>query len=360
MTPKENLLITLRRTGFDYVPVDFKFCDSQVEAFKKRFGHDDYRSYFNLSHREVEVPLKKNYVNGHDLFKRETLPADTNFDEYGIGHSKGSEFAFHMTRMHHPLKGCENSKEIEDYPLPEVDRNKLPQFAAEVKAIHDRGLAAFGFMQMTIWEASWYLRSMEELMVDMMLGDEKANLLLDRITDYSISKAKAYVECGVDILSLGDDIGTQIAPMIDVGMWEEWLKPRLMKVIQAARAIKPDVLIFYHSCGYVTPFIEGLIDAGVDILNPLQPECMNSFDVAKQYSDRISFWGTVGTQQLLPFGKPEEVRAFVLKMLNACGKKGGIVMGPTHLVEPEVPWENLVALYEAAKEFSNSTKLISV
>ena len=355
-TPRENLLNTLRRKGFDYTPVDFKFCDSQVEDFKKRFGHDDYRTYLGMSHREVEVPLIRNYSDPRALFLRETLPVDIEFDEYGIGHSKGSEFAFHMTRMHHPLKGCTDPKEIENYPLPEVDKSKLPEFAAQVKKIHDQGLAAFGFMQMTIWEASWYLRSMEELMIDMMMGDEKAALLLDRITEYSASKARAYVECGVDILSLGDDIGTQIAPMIDVGMWEEWLKPRLIKVIQDARKIKPDVLIFYHSCGFVEPFIEGLIDAGVDILNPVQPECMNANDVIKKYGDRISFWGTVGTQQLLPFGKPEEVRETVLATLKAAGKRGGICIGPTHLVEPEVPWENLLALRDAAAEYSQSVK----
>jgi uroporphyrinogen decarboxylase len=351
MIPRENLLRTLRRQGFDQVPVDFKICRSQIEDFKKRFGHEDYQGYFGLSHRELEIPLRSNYSDGHKLFPRETLPPDTLFDEYGIGHSKGSALAFHMTRMHHPLRGCTSLEEIAGYPLPEVDTARLPLFRKAVDDLHDLGLAAFGFMQMTVWEASWYLRSMEELLMDIMLGDEKATLLLDRVTEYGCSKAQAYAACGADILSLGDDIGTQYSIMMDVGMWEEWFKPRLVKVIQAARAVKPDILIFYHSCGYVTPFIEGLIQAGVDILNPIQPECMSFDEVHDLAGDRLSFWGTIGTQQVLPFGTADEVRKTVLSRLKKCGTQGGIVIGPTHLVEPEVPWENLLALRDAAKAF---------
>ena len=80
----------------------------------------------------------------------------------------------------------------------------------------------------------------------------------DRITDFACAKAAAYARAGVDILSLGDDIGTQQTIMIDVGMWEQWLKPRLSRVIETARAINPDVLIFYHSCGYIIPLITAI------------------------------------------------------------------------------------------------------
>ena len=353
MTPRENLLKTLRRQGFDQVPVDFKLCSSQIHSFRSRYGNEDYQTFFGLSHRELEIPLKINYHDGRQLFPREKLPADTLFDEYGIGHSKGSELAFHMTRMHHPLKGCRSAEEIALYPLPEVDMDKLPQFREVIDDLHSKGIAAYGFMQMTVWEASWYLRSMEELLMDIMTGDEKATLLLDRVTGFGASKARAYAECGADILSLGDDIGTQHSIMMDVGMWEEWFKPRLIRVIKAARSIKPDILIFYHSCGYVVPFIEGLISAGVDILNPVQPECMDFNKVHDLAGGRISFWGTIGTQQVLPFGTPDDVRKTVFSRLEKCGPKGGIVIGPTHLVEPEVPWENLLALFDAAGEFSH-------
>lgn len=274
--PREDLLRCLRRKGFEKVHVDFVFCPSQIEDFRKRFGNDDYESFMGLSHRKVEIPVRRNFYDGRKLFPREILPESTTFDEYGVGHSKGSELAFHMTRMHHPLQGA-GVDEIINYPYPTVDDSLLTGFCNKIESIHNQGLASLGFMQMTVFEASWYLRSMEQLMMDMMTENEAGIILLDKITEFACSKAKAYAEAGLDILSLGDDIGTQASLMMDTGTWEQWLRPRLRKVIETARDIKPDILIFYHSCGYIEPFIGRLIDTGVDIINPIQPECM-SFD----------------------------------------------------------------------------------
>jgi uroporphyrinogen decarboxylase len=354
-TPRENILKTLRREGFESVPVDFVLCSSQIARFKEQFDHEDYQSYFGLCHRSFEMNVQRNYKLGPDQFKREVLPESTVFDEYGIGHSKGSAAAFHMTRMHHPLKGAD-LHEILNYPYPTVPEGELENVAEKVALLREKGLASFAFMQMTVWEASWYLRSMEELMIDMMMEDEKATALFDLITDFAISKAVTYAKAGVDILSLGDDIGTQNTIMMDVQLWEIWLKPRLAKVIEAARQVKPDILIFYHSCGHVTPFIDQLIEVGVDILNPIQPECMSFDEVHDKYGKRLSFWGTLGTQELLPFGTKEQVLETTLSRLNICGEKGGIVIGPTHMVEPEVPWENLTAIMEAVELFQKSRR----
>jgi uroporphyrinogen decarboxylase len=236
-----------------------------------------------------------------------------------------------------------------------VDELRLKEFRNEINALKDKGLASLGFMQMTVWEASWYLRSMEELMFDMMTENEAATLLLDKITDFACSKARAYAHAGIDILSVGDDIGTQTTIMMDIELWEKWLQPRLIKVIQSAKAIKPDILIFYHSCGYILPFIDKLIESGVEILNPIQPECMSFEEVHDNWGARLSFWGTLGTQQLLPYGSAKEVYGQTLANLMKCGRKGGIVIGPTHMVEPEVSWENLTAITEAITEFNRMT-----
>ena len=122
-------------------------------------------------------------------------------------------------------------------------------------------------------------------------------------------------------------------------------------MIAAGRQVKPDLLIFYHSCGYVLPFIDELIEIGVDILNPVQPECMDFAEVHAKFGSRLSFWSTIGTQSTLPFGTPAQVKEVVERNLRLCGTKGGIVIGPTHMVEPEVPWENLVAMKEACEQF---------
>jgi uroporphyrinogen decarboxylase len=342
------MLKALRREGCDGVPVDFIFCPSQVEAFEKRFGHADYPAYFGQYHRDVHIELEAQFADGRALHKTE-LPPDTVIDAWGVGHSKGSEAAMHMTYMHCPLRGDCTVEDVENYPYPKIKDGERERVTREGEALHAQGLAAVGVMQMTVWEAAWYIRSMEDLMEEMMCDEETARLHLDKVTAISCERAAMYAECGCDIIQLGDDIGMQQSIMMSVELWKEWLKPRLERVVQAAKAVNPEVLIFYHSCGYILPFLEELADAGIEILNPIQPECMDFEEVYARIGDRMSFWGTIGTQQLLPFGTPEQVRAEVRKNLELCGIKGGMVMGPTHMVEPEVPWENLEALVDECR-----------
>lgn len=350
-TPRDNLLRSLRRQGFDRVPIDpTGFCPSQIDAFKQRFGHDDIHGWFGSSHRNVWLPLQRTYTDPAILYPRETLPVDTDVDDWGVGHSHQSG-CYHMTHMHHPLAGDAPVEEIRRHPLPVIRPGAQAELAVQVREWHAKGLAVRGDMACTVWEAAWYLRSMEDLMADMMGEDERATRLFDRVTTIACERIRAYAAAGCDIVQLGDDIGMQATPMMNPSLWRAWLKPRLAKVIAAGREVKPDLLIFYHSCGFVLPFIDELIDIGVDILNPVQPECMDFADVHARFGDRLSFWGTIGTQTTLPFGTPAEVRANVERNLRLCGARGGIVIGPTHLIEPEVPWANLLAMKEACEQF---------
>lgn len=192
---------------------------------------------------------------------------------------------------------------------------------------------------------------MFELMADMMEDEEMAEALLDRVTDNAVLRAQAYARAGVDVIYVGDDVGMQRTIMMSEALYCRYLKPRLKRVIDAARAIKPDVLIFYHSCGYVLPLIEHLIDVGVDVLNPVQPECMDFREVYERFGDRLSFHGTIGTQTTMPFGTPAQVRETVRRHLDIAGPRGGLLVEPTHLLEPEVPVENVVAYIEACKAY---------
>ena len=351
-TPRENLIRTLRRQGFDWVPVESgHFCPSQTEAFERRFGHTRYQEFFGNPTMGVWTRLNPTYKDPRALYTNEKLPEKIDFDAFGIGHSKHSEECFHMTHMHHPLEGDPSADWVARYPLPVVDPISDAELPRQVADIQARGFFASASLACTVWETAWYLRSMEDLMADMMANDERATILLDRVTALSCERARAAARAGVDMIGLGDDIGMQHTIMMSLDLWRHWLKPRLAAVINAAREVKPDVLFFYHSCGFVLPFIEELIEIGVDILNPVQPECMAFADVHAKFGGRISYWGTIGTQQLLPFGTPEEVRATVHENLRLCGAQGGIVIAPTHLVEPEVPWENLLAMKEAAESF---------
>jgi len=348
-TPRENLLAAVNRNNPEKVPIHLTLCPSQIESFKARFGHDDYQSWFNVPVREVGLTLVPRFSEGVKLYDRETLPPETRIDVWGVAHSKGSKEAQHMTRMHHPLKGPRTLKEIEQYPLPELADNELTRYPKAIREIQQKGLAAKTTMACTVWEVAWYIRSMDDLFVDMAQDDPNAEILFERITELSCRRAAMIARGGADILGLGDDIGMQHSIMMSVPMWEKWIKGRLARIIAAAKKENPEIRIWYHSCGYIIPFIEGLIEAGVEILNPVQPEAMSFEEVYKIARGRLSFWGTVGTQTTMPFGTPEDVRRAVRSVIHHCGARGGIVIAPTHLVEPEVPWENLLAMKEEAE-----------
>jgi uroporphyrinogen decarboxylase len=206
-------------------------------------------------------------------------------------------------------------------------------------------------MECTIFEIAWYVRSMEELFIDQIERPELAAYLLDRITERKEFMAGRFAEAGVDIIRFGDDIATQRGPMMSLAMWREWYKPRLARVVQAAKTANPSVLAMYHSDGQYEPFMDDLIEIGVDVLNPIQPECLDPAALKLKYGDRASFWGTIGTQTTMPFGTVAEVREIVRQRIDTVGRGGGLVIAPTHVLEPEVPVDNLLALAEETRAY---------
>lgn len=354
MNKRENLLSLLRRDGYEYAPVSFNFCPSLVQEYNKQTNSKkSYNDYFNMPwHCIDDGKLINHNTEKYRSYYSFELKEGTIIDDWGVAHEPGGEAAMHMTYMRHPMKELTTIEEINAYPLPDFENADYSFQKQQVDEIHAAGLAALGNMQCTIWELSWYLRSMEQLMMDIITEPEKAAAVIDRVTELSIIRALSFTNAGADILFFGDDIGMQSSIMMSEDMYVAWFKPRLKKIIDTVKTVNPNVIIFYHSCGYVTPFIPHLINAGVDVLNPIQSECMSFEEIHKLYGDQISFFGTIGTQTTMPFGTPEEIKEEVKKNLTIAGKKGGLICAPTHLLEPEVPWENILAYVEGCKEFN--------
>ena len=352
LTPRDNLLRSLRRQGFERVPLCMgSLCPSQMDAFKVRFGHADVPGFFNSPVRGVGITLEKTWSDPKALYPREELPVNAAINAFGVARVPQPN-CFHLTHMHHPLQGADVTlDEVRRYPMPRLAPDAESQARSLIDSWHAQGLATRAGVPCTVWEASWYIRSMEDLMADMMSDDERATVLFDRMTDLSVDGIRAAARAGTDVVVLGDDFGMQHSLMMSVDLWRRWLKPRLARIIAAGKDVRPDLLVYYHSCGYILPFIEELIEVGVDILNPVQPECMRFDEVHRLANGRLAFWGTVGTQTTLPFGKPQDVKEAIWANLRTCGRAGGLVVAPTHLVEPEVPWENLLAMKEACETF---------
>ena len=357
MTERENFFSIIRRTGYERVPVMYSFCPYLQETCQSKVKELFREIGFTPSPMaDVRgIPVKDSST---DKFLKyyDSLKEGTTIDIYGVANEPGSAAAMHMTHMRHPLEKMETLEELEAYPFPEfvLDEADVAGQLARNNELKKQDKVVCGNMQCTVWETAWYMRGMEVLMMDMMAEDEMADFVLDKVTELAVQRAEYFMKTGAEVLYLGDDVGMQRTVMMSQDLYQTWLKHRLKKVVDAARAINPDVIIFYHSCGFIEPFIEDLIQVGIDVLNPVQPECMDFRKIHEKYGSRISFHGTIGTQTTMPFGTPQEVRAQVFRNLDIAGPKGGLLVAPTHLLEPEVPWENIKAYIQACRDYPMS------
>jgi uroporphyrinogen decarboxylase len=334
------------------VPRVAGFSPALLERFRKATGAESPEDYWDFEVRDVgfgETTAQGDFAR---YFPAHVEHKIARVNEWGVGHVRGS--LHHFEDYVHPMAEFTSLAELEKYPWPDVTaayrRSSVPD---AIEALHKRGYAVRGCPPMangSIFENAWLLRGLERLLVDLVQNQEFAAALLDRITGFQVQNSRYLANCEVDILLTGDDVGTQRGMMMGPDMWRKWLKPRLAKIIAAAKEQKPHMHVFYHSDGDVRAIVPDLIDIGVDVLNPVQPECMDPAEMKRRYGKKLSFWGTVGTQTTMPFSTPDDVRRVVHERIATVGLGGGLLLAPTHLLEPDVPWLNVIAFFEAIKE----------
>jgi uroporphyrinogen decarboxylase len=190
---------------------------------------------------------------------------------------------------------------------------------------------------------------MENIMLDMMEAPEFVDELLDRITDYNVALVEQAVQYPIDCVHFPDDWGDQRGVMMGPRLWERFLQPRVERLFEAARA--GGKFISIHCCGNVQALFPRLIDMGLDLFNPFQPEVMDPYEMKRRFGDRLSFWGGVSTQRLLPYGTPEEVRTEARRLRREVGRGGGYVISPAHQIPGDARPENVMALIETVNEW---------
>ena len=347
MSPRERVLAAISRRPPDRVPKTASFTPAALETFRQNTGADDPVEYFRMEPRSVgfnattATPDFSGYLG--------LLPPGTTITEHGVAHVPGN--FYHFTKMVHPLRNMRTVSELQEYPWPDMQADyRHSDLECRTKALHDGGQFVQGGVG-HIFELAWGMRGMEQLFIDFSENPDFASALLDRITLDNCFIARRMAEAGADMLVLGDDVGMQDRLMMSPAAWRRWLKPCLARVIAAGRQVNPSIHVFYHTDGNVLPIIPDLIEVGLTVLNPVQPECMDPAALKKEYGDVLAFWGTIGTQTTMPFGTPEEVERTVRERIETVGEGGGLVLAPTHTLEPDVPWENILAFFNAVEKY---------
>ncbi len=346
MTSRERVLTTVARQEPDRVPFNLSLTPFLEERLKTERGVDSPQDYLRMDIRFAPyhaVPEDIDYspYTAH-------YPPDATAGPWGVGVRPVGYF--HFGQRVNPMAGFTTVAEVADYPLP-AREPVVDDIRRAVEAIQSRGLAAVSGYESGTLEQANALMGMEGTLTNMHLNPEMMRLLFERICEIKARIAAAYVEAGVDVLFIGDDIGIQRGPMMNPAMWREFVLPPLGKIVGRARAVRPDVPIAYHSCGYVDFAVEGLIEAGIDILESVQPEANDPAELKAKYGDRLAFWGGVGSQSTMSQGTPEDVKARVKGLIETVGRGGGYICSPAHRVEPESPLENIDAFVEAVEEY---------
>jgi uroporphyrinogen decarboxylase len=362
MKHRDRVIAALKHEEPDRCPMQVSFTPEFAERLREDLAMNE--KVFNLS-RSVHNPhgggntYEFERALGEDMLLTSVgwansyyQDGETYTDEWGIRwKSAPYETPYgtgHYTEIAgHPLA---DDGAISQYRPPDPNRPDLYRDAEWTIEHFKDEYWIVGVTVTTIWETAWALRGYDRMLSDLVTNPDLAETILEIPYSYHLTAAKKLAEMGVDMIWIGDDVGAQRSMIMSPRHWRRFLKPRMANFIGTLKAINPQLKIAYHSDGNVLPIIPELIDIGLDILNPIQPMCMDPADLKQRYGDRLCFWGTVDEQETLPFGRPEDVRREILTRLRTVGKDGGLIIGPTHHVQLDTPMENFWAMVNTITE----------
>jgi uroporphyrinogen decarboxylase len=258
----------------------------------------------------------------------------------------------------HPLAKLTSVAELEDWHPHLLSNRYLDRVHNNSRFLFENtDYAIMGSFGGNIVEGGQGLRGWAQFLMDMAGDPAFAHAMLDKLAESHLANLKRYLEAvgdSIQIIQMGDDMGTQAAPQLSVDMYREFIKPHHTAIYRYVRE-NSDIAVFLHSCGSIYELIPDLIEAGVQILNPVQTSAtgMAPQRLKDEFGDRLVFWGGgCDTQTVLPTASTEEIREHVYARMQIFKPGGGFIFNQIHNVQADVPVENLVAMLDAAREFA--------
>lgn len=339
MTSKERVYAAIRRKTVDRIPRFIwisdaaadqlcRYCDIPKEHLNNLIGNDVMQTWLSINKQMMA----------------ECMDGEQFVDEWGITWQRDGVY---NTPVIHPM-AILTTDEISTYHFPDPF---LPKRYAELKdMIIKYGKSYFigADISGSIFEPAYHLRGMENLLTDLALESPEGEVLLDRITDFTLNVALEAIKLEIDWVWLGDDMGTEKSMILSPNLWRRYFKPRMKKIIDGIRSIKPGIIIAYHSCGSIVPILSDLAELGIDVLNPIQESAagMNQAEIKKLFGDRLTLMCGLDTQTFLPDATPQQVKVEMAYKAKLLSKNGGYIAAVSHTIQHDIPPVNILALLD--------------
>jgi uroporphyrinogen decarboxylase len=336
MKPRDIVLESLHHRQPPTIPYTLGFEGDVSERLDAHYGGPHWRKRI--------VP----YIVGVaavDTDKKETIDEAHNRDPYG-GIWRIDRLPWHLEKP--PLA----QPSFDGYTFPKPEEFYRPDWKAQALQTIAANPEAFivGNLGWGLFERSWNLRGFENTLMDVITAPDFFEAALDKLMDLYLDFVEYTADLPIDAIQFGDDWGDQRGIIIGPKRWRQFLKPRWAKIYAAVH--RHGKMVVHHSCGSVAEIMPDMIEIGMDVLESVQPEAagMNPYELKRKWGDKISFWGALGSQSILPFGTPAEIKAEVAHLKTEMGHNGGYILAPAKPLQPETPTANAVAVLEAFTE----------
>jgi uroporphyrinogen decarboxylase len=241
---------------------------------------------------------------------------------------------------------------FDGYAFPKAEAFYRPEWKAKARETiaANKGSFIVANLGWGLFERSWNLRGYENALMDALAEPDFFAEMLERLMELYLEFVRYTVDLPADAILFGDDWGDQRGVTIGPDRWRRLIKPRWAKIYEEVH--RAGKLVMHHTCGSVVEILPDIIEIGVDVLESCQPEAvgMNPYELKKRWGDKITFWGCLGSQSLIPHGTPEQLKEEIRRLRREMGRGGGYILAPAKPLQPETPVANAVAILDAFTE----------
>jgi uroporphyrinogen decarboxylase len=344
MTSKERVRAALTHKQPDRVPANFEAVDSVIDSLKKHYGFDNNEKIYQKFDIDIRQ-ISPDYI-GPKLKTYTDTDGCKVVENYLGCHIKyvwtGKEY--HSVVSYYPFDKFTSTAEVDSFNWPRADWFDYESLKHACDYYKDKALI---IGHEGPFQLATFLRSMDNMFVDMAVDPELAHRIYDRLVEFELEFYERMFQASdgqIDILRPHDDYGTQISTLFSVDMWKEFFEDNTKKLVNLAH--KYNAFYQQHSCGAIRPIIPELVKCGVDSLEPIQKVVgMDPKELKKEFGDVLCFHGGIDTQGLLPNGTPEEVKKEAKYFIDTLNVNGGYIFMASQGFESDVPVENIEAMY---------------